>query len=216
MAWSNALSVLESIAPTIATALGTPILGGAVAALEQVFGLAPSKSDDIQQRQDAIAGAISGATPEQLAAVRKADQDYAARMAEAGFKDKEALATLAVQEQTLYVQDTASARAANARNDKVFWLGCVILATFALVMGASLYGAYALLTGRVIVENAALVGMVAGFVGTIIGYVSANAQQVVGFFYGSSKGSEQKSDAMAAAFTQTFRATTATAAATQQ
>ncbi|TCG03738.1 hypothetical protein BZM27_46190 [Paraburkholderia steynii] len=58
--------------------------------------------------------------------------------------------------------------------------------------------------------------MVAGFVGTVIGYVSANAQQVVGFLYGSIKGSEQKTDAMAAAFTQTFGATTATAAATQQ
>ncbi|ACC76165.1 hypothetical protein PPMP20_19060 [Paraburkholderia phymatum] len=203
MPLSNALGVLASIAPTIATALGTPILGGAVAALESVFGLTPGKSS-MQERQDALAAAISGATPEQLAAVRKADQDYAARMAEAGFKSKEALAALAVQEQTLYVQDTANAREANARNDKVFWLGVVILATFALVMFASLWGAYALLTGRVVVENAALVGMVAGFVGTVIGYVSANAQQVVGFFYGSSKGSEAKTDAMAAAFTQTF------------
>ncbi|CAD6559307.1 hypothetical protein ACFQ3P_32990 [Paraburkholderia sabiae] len=123
-------------------------------------------------------------------------------MAEAGFKDKEALAALAVQEQTLYVQDTA-----NARNDKVFWLGVVILATFAVVVFASMYGAYALLAGHVVVENAALVGMVAGFVGTVIGYVSANAQQVVGFFYGSSKGSETKTDAMAAAFTQTFSPT---------
>ncbi|MEM5341598.1 hypothetical protein [Paraburkholderia azotifigens] len=41
---------------------------------------------------------------------------------------------------------------------------------------------------------------------TVIGSVSANAQQVVGFFYGSSKGSEQKTNAMAIAFTQTFGA----------
>ena len=68
-------------------------------------------------------------------------------------------------------------------------------------------GAYALLTGRVVVENPALVGMLAGLVGTVIGYVSANAQQVMGFFCGSSKGSETKTDAMAAAFSQTFGAT---------
>ena len=49
--------------------------------------------------------------------------------------------------------------------------------------------------------------------GTVIGYVSANAQQVVGFFYGSSKVSETKTDAMAAAFTQTFGGTTSTSAA---
>jgi hypothetical protein len=64
--------------------------------------------------------------------------------------------------------------------------------TFAVVMGAALYGFYVLLTGKLPVENAAVVGMVAGFVGIVIGYVSANAQQVVSFFFGNSKGSETK------------------------
>ena len=202
MDWGNVANVLETLAPTIATALGTPVLGGAVAALEAVFGLTPSGSMD--DRKDAITTAVAGASPEQLAAIRKADQDYAARMAEAGFKDKEALAQLAFQETALYVDDTENARKANAANDKVFWLGVVVLATFAAVMGLSLAGAYELMTGRLPVENAAIVGMVSGFVGTIIGYVSANAQQVVSFFFGSSKGSETKSDAMADAFKTTF------------
>lgn len=204
MAWSDALTVLERAAPTIATVAGTPLLGGAVAALEAVFGLTPAPDASMSDRQNAVATAVQGATPEQLAAVRKADQDYAARMAEAGFKDKETLAQLAVSEEKVYVGDTADARARNANNDRVFWLGVVVLATFAAVMGTSLYGAYALLTGKLPVSNAAIVGMVAGFVGTIIGYVSANAQQVVGFFFGSSKGSEQKSEAMSSAFTQVF------------
>lgn len=202
MDWGSVTNVLETLAPTIATALGTPVLGGAVAALEAVFGLTPSGSMD--DRKAAITTAVVGATPEQLAAVRKADQDYAARMAEAGFKDKEALAALAVQEQTLYVADTADARKANAGNDKVFWLGVVVLSTFAAVMVASLWGAYALLTGKLPVLDAAIVGMVSGFVGTVIGYVSANAQQVVSYFFGSSKGGEAKGDAMAAAFQSTF------------
>jgi hypothetical protein len=202
MDWGNVTNVLATLAPTIATALGTPVLGGAVAALEAVFGLTPSGSMD--DRKDAITTAVAGASPEQLAAIRKADQDYAARMAEAGFKDKEALAALALQETQTFVADTADARKANAGNDKVFVLGCVVLSTFATVMVASLWGAYALLTGALPIRDAALVGMVSGFVGTIIGYVSANAQQVVGFFFGSSKGSEAKSDAMASAFKSTF------------
>lgn len=202
MAWTDIANVLETLAPTIATALGTPVLGGAVAALEAVFGLTPSGSMD--DRQTAIATAVQGATPEQLAAVRKADQDYAARMAEAGFANKEALAKLAVQEEQIYVDDTADARKVNAASDKVFWLGVVVLATFAVIMWASMWGAYALLTGKLPLENAAVVGMVSTFVGTIIGYVSANAQQVIGFFFGSSKGSEAKSDAMASAFSSTF------------
>lgn len=202
MDWGTVKNALVTLAPMIATGLGTPLLGGAVAALEGVFGLTPTGS--IDDRQNALAVAISGATPEQLAQVRKADQDYAARMAEAGFKDKEALAALALQETALYVADTADARKANAGNDKVFWLGVVVLSTFAAVMFASLWGAYALLTGKLPVVDAAIVGMVSGFVGTVIGYVSANAQQVVSYFFGSSKGSETKGDAMADAFKSTF------------
>jgi hypothetical protein len=204
MAWSDVLNVLEAVAPTIASVVGTPIAGGAVAALETAFGLTPKISASLDERQNAVAQAITNATPEQLAAVRKADQDYAARMAEAGFKDKETLAQLAVQQETAYIEDTADARKSNAANERVFWLGVVILGTFGGVMAASLWGAYALLTGKIPVTDAALVGMVSGFVGTIIGYVSANAQQVVSFYYGSSKGTEEHSAALASAFTQVF------------
>lgn len=204
MAWGDIAHVLESLAPTIATAVGTPLLGGAVAALEAAFGLTPAPDASIGDRQDAVATAVQGATPEQLAAVRKADQDYAARMAEAGFKDKETIAQLAVTEEQVYVGDVQNARAANAANMRVFWLGVAVLGTFGAVCFGSLWGAYALLTGKLPVENAAVVGMVSGFVGTVLGYCSANATQVVSFYFGSSKGSEQKSDAMSAAFTQVF------------
>jgi hypothetical protein len=123
MAWSDIANVLETLAPTIATAIGTPVLGGAVAALETVFGLTPSTSASMDDREAAITSAIAGATPAQLAAVRAADQNYAAQMAEAGFKDKEAIAALQVQDEQIYVTDTADARKANANNDKVFNLG---------------------------------------------------------------------------------------------
>lgn len=202
--WSDVLPVIENLAPTIATAIGTPLLGGAVAALETAFGLTPSPTASLSDRQSAVATAVTGATPEQLAAVRKADQDYAVAMAQAGFKDKETIAQLQITDEQVYVTDTEDARRANAANQRVFWLGIVILSTFATIMGVSMYGAYALLTGKLPITNAAVVGMVAGFVGTIIGYVSANAQQVTGFYFGSSKGSEAKSDAMASAFTSTF------------
>lgn len=204
MAWSDIANVLETLAPTIATAVGTPLLGGAVAALETVFGLTPSAGETMDARQDAVATAVTGATPEQLQAVRKADQDYAVAMAEAGFKDKEAIAAMQLQETQTYVADTADARKANANSDRVFVLGCVILLTFGVIMGASLWGAYALLTGKMPVTDVAMVGMASTFIGTVIGYVSANAQQVVSFFFGSSKGSETKGDAMSAAFQSTF------------
>lgn len=217
MAWSDIANVLEQVAPTIATVAGTPLLGGAVAALEQVFGLTPKPGASMTQRQNDVAIAVSGATPEQLIELKKADQDYAARMAELGFKDKETLAQLAVTEEQTFVADVQNARAANAANMRVFWLGVAVLATFAGVCFGALWGAYALLTGKIPVTDAAIVGMVSGFIGTIIGYVAANATQVVSFYFGSSKGSETKSEAMATAFTQVFggQAPTSKQAATQ-
>lgn len=102
-AWTSALNVVKTLAPTLATALGGPLAGGAVMALESVFGITPAASSSTEGRQEALAAAISGATPEQLAAMRAKDQDYALAMAQAGFKDTETLASLAVQ-------DRASAR----------------------------------------------------------------------------------------------------------
>lgn len=103
MAWSDALGVVAKLAPTIAAVIGGPLAGGAVTALESVFGLTPSPTASLAQRQEIVAASISAATPELLANIRLADQNYAARMAEAGFKDVETLAALSVQ-------DTTSAR----------------------------------------------------------------------------------------------------------
>ncbi|MDR6393069.1 hypothetical protein [Paraburkholderia phenoliruptrix] len=97
-AWDSALNVVKTLAPTIATALGGPLAGGAVAALESVFGITAKQDASTDDRQTAIAAAISGATPEQLAAMRAKDQDYALAMAQAGFKDTEMLASLKVQD----------------------------------------------------------------------------------------------------------------------
>lgn len=101
--WTGALNVVKTLAPTIGTALGGPLVGGAIMALESVFGITPKPDASTDDRQSTLAAAISGATPEQLAAMRAADQSYALAMAQAGFKDTETLASLVVQ-------DTVSAR----------------------------------------------------------------------------------------------------------
>jgi len=98
MSWSSVVSLVENLAPSIATCVGGPLAGIAVSSLEKVFGLTPDKDATTEQRQDAVAAAISGATPEQLAAIRKADQDFQVSMATLGYKDKEALAALKVQD----------------------------------------------------------------------------------------------------------------------
>jgi hypothetical protein len=171
--WQDALTVVEKLAPTIASVLGGPLLGGGVAALEGVFGLTPAPSTSMDDRQAAVAAAISGATPEQLGAMRKSDQDFAARMAEAGFKDTETLAALTVQ-------DTVSARVMQASNKS--WTPPIL--TWLITLG--FFGMIGLLFYVDIPKaNQALVYSLTGTLGTA--WLIA-----VHFWYGSTQGSQNK------------------------
>lgn len=105
---------------------------------------------------------------------------------------------MALRRDELEVDDRKSAREAHAGNQGVFRLGIVMLLVFAAVVAASLYGAYQMLVGGVSVDDSMFAAL-AGFVGTLIGYVSAKADQVISYFFGSSFGSKQKTDAMAQA-----------------
>jgi uncharacterized membrane-anchored protein len=71
-------------------------------------------------------------------------------------------------------------------------------------MGLVVYGCFMLLTGKMTVD-AGTAATVAGLVGTVMGYVAANAQQVLGYFFGSSQGSAQKSDHLADSLATTIR-----------
>jgi hypothetical protein len=72
--WDSALNTLKTLAPSIATALGGPIAGMAVTAIEKVFGLEPTGD------QTTAMLAINGATAEQILALKKADQEFAVQM----------------------------------------------------------------------------------------------------------------------------------------
>jgi hypothetical protein len=180
-AWDSALNVVKTLAPTIATALGGPLAGGAVTALESVFGITPKPDATTDDRQSSLAAAISGATPEQLAAMRAKDQDYALAMAQAGFKDTETLASLSVQ-------DRVSARTMQVSTKSL--MPPVIGS--AIILG-SLGAAAAILSGRVDYANTTEATMV----GTVIGYLFSEAKAVLSFYFGSSQGSEQKTQLLA-------------------
>lgn len=155
---------------------------------------------EVKPEANAIAHAVANATPDQVMAMRDRDATFQERMQAMGFNHVEELAKIGLQEVQTYVQDTADARSKNAANDKVFWLGVAVLFTFGLVMCLCLYGAYSIMTGGITIKDVAVVAAVSGFVGTVVGYVAANAQQVVAYFFGSSKGSQDKTTAMADAF----------------
>lgn len=206
MAWSDTLSVIEKIAPMIATGLGTPLLGGAVSALETVFGLTPEPTATIDDRKAAVSVAMQNATPDQLLAITKANNDYALAMATAGFKNQADLASIALQRDQAVVADVADARKNNSGNPSVFHLAYVTIFVFAALMSVVLYGIYQVLSGGIAIKDPGMVAAVAGLVGAIVGYVAANTQTVYNFIFGGSLGSERKTDAMAAAISGTITA----------
>ena len=186
-------SAITTIAPTLAGMLGGPLAGTAVVALEGALGLSQGAGTDAVTNV-LQSGAVS---PDQIAAVRAADQKHAEILGQQGLdlaklnKDFEAAQSNAV------IADRMDARKNNSSRDSVWILAYVILGTFAVIMAAVLYGCWAILQGGITIKDVAVVAAISGLVGAIVGYVAANAQTVVNFIYGGSLGSERKTDAMA-------------------
>jgi hypothetical protein len=176
--WTDALNVVTKLAPTIASVAGGPLAGSAVTALEAVFGITPKPDVPLTDRQSAIAAAISGATPEQLAAMRKADQDYAARMQEAGFKDVETLASLAVQ-------DRASARQMQTVTKS--WPAPFL----ALFVTLGFFGTL------IVMMFVALPQATHDALMLLLGSLSTAWVSIVAYYFGSSAGSARKSELLA-------------------
>lgn len=178
-------SIVKAVAPTIATALGGPFAGLGVKALSEAL---LGNSDGTE---DQVAEAVLAANPEQLLSIKQADQAFATRMKE-----------LDIDLEKNYIADTSDARHVFAENKGVFWLGISVLVTFAAVMVGVLWGSFEILTGGITVKDVAIVATVSGLIGTVVGYVAANAQQVVSYFFGSSRGSADKTAAMSSAISR--------------
>lgn len=178
-------SIVKVVAPTIATGLGGPLAGLATKALSEALLGTPDGTED------QVAQAVLGANPEQLLAIKNADQEFAKEMKR-----------LDIDLEKTYVADTSDARHVFAENKSVFWLGIAVLVTFAAVMFGVLWGSFEILTGGITIKDVAIVATVSGLVGTVVGYVAANAQQVVSYFFGSSRGSADKTAAMSSAISR--------------
>ena len=157
----------------------------------------------------AITTAVANATPDQLIALRNREMDFKEKMQALGFQQERDLKTLDLEETKTLIQDTMSARNAFSGNENVFVLGCIILGAFGVLMALVLTGCFFLMTGKVTVDPGTL-AVCAGLIGTVVGYVAANAQQVVSFFYGSSKGSKDSGDRIGQALTESIRSQAAT------
>lgn len=167
--WKVAKGVLGTVAPTLATAIGGPLAGQAVRAIGEALGLPADAGDR------AVADAVAAATPEQLLALKKADQDFTIRMRE-----------LDIDVLSLDQRDRA-----NAREMKVATKSWTTEVLAFVVVAGFLGTVYAVLAGFV---EGMKDPLTATTVGTLIGYVSAKADQVISFYFGSSASSKAKDE----------------------
>lgn len=79
----------------------------------------------------------------------------------------------------------------------LFWLGVCVLSIFFIINLSCLYGCFQILTGGLVIKDTSVTTVVFGLICTINGYVASSATQVLSYFFGSSKGSADKTAAMA-------------------
>jgi hypothetical protein len=176
--WTDSLAILGKIAPSIAAAAGGPLAGSAVTAIESVFGLKPEAEP--ARRQDAAAAAIATASPDQLLALKKADQDFQARMTELGFQDAEALAKIGNDD-----RDSARKREMSVRDFTPKVLAISVTAGF--------FGFLLLLSLRGVPESSRdLINIMVGALGTAWA-------GIVAYYFGSSAGSARQTELLAKA-----------------
>ena len=162
---------IKAIAPTVASALLGPMGGVAVAGITKILGLDGGTVADISK-----AIAEGNITPEHVAEIRKLELQYQADERERGFR----YAELAFKEKEVDANDRDSARRRESTvQDKTTRnLAYLIVGGFLGMVGATL-------GGWTQVDSV--------LAGTLIGYLSAKAEQVASYYFGSSSGSAQKS-----------------------
>lgn len=161
-------SIVGSIAPQLAHALGGPLAGAAVSQISRaIFGAS-------DMSEDAIADALETATPEQLLQLKAAEHEF-----------QLALRAASVAEKRIDADDRANARQRQIALDD--WtpsiVGSLIILGFFIVLSA-------MLTRR-LPEGAETEFSI------MLGALATMTAAVVNYFFGSSAGSKEKTRLMA-------------------
>jgi len=167
--------ILKKAAPWLAAAAAGPagLAGMAIKTAAEALG-----SSD--QTTEAVTAALVGASPEQMAALRQADNDFKARMQELGYKSTADLEALAVADR----KDARGMQIAKPSLMPALLSGVVTLGYFAILIG--------MMTGWLKVSDSQALLIMLGSLGTAWGMVMA-------FWFGTTSGSARKTDLLAQA-----------------
>lgn len=169
MDWSKVRSALVTIAPWIAGTFGTPAAGVAVKAICGVLG-----ADSNSATPESIQAAISGATPDQLLALKQADLKHQEFMAQLGYDNLAKLAQATVDD-----RDSARKRESAVKDRTPAVLAALAVLGFVGLIGVVIYGftpAEPMRDGFWMLAGAAMV----------------TYKDVYGYYFGSSAGSHAK------------------------
>jgi hypothetical protein len=167
----NFRTVIGAVAPWIGTALGGPLGGMAVDTLGKIFGLSDTSEESLKT-------ALSGATPDQMLALKNADNDFKLKMQELGFKQITDLEKIAADD-----RDSARKREMTVRDLTPMMLAIGVTVGFFSVLG------FMLVNGKPLSGGDALLVM--------LGALGGAWGSVISYYFGSSAGSAQKSDLLA-------------------
>ncbi len=171
--------LIRQIAPTIGTALGGPFAGLALQSLTQALFPGAKKTPNEETFKRVLFGGHQN-LDQAMKQIKSAEKDFIVKLKQLDL-DEEKLAQL----------DRHSARGRQEEIGDQFpnLFGGFIILGFFCTVGFVLYG------GLDHIENGTLT-----LIGSLIGYVSAKADQVVAFFFGSSSSSREKTRALTQAF----------------
>ena len=163
-------AIVGTVAPGLATALGGPLAGMAAAAISDALLGKPNGSEG------EIVTALQAGGHEALLRLKQADQAFMVRMKELG-----------IDLEKVHAGDRADARDREVKTgDKA-----TPRALAAIIVGGFLLTVWYVLSGKV---EGLKDPVAAGLIGTLIGYVSAKADQVTSYYFGSSAGSAAKTE----------------------
>jgi hypothetical protein len=165
-------SLIKTVAPWIGTAIGGPFGVMATEAIGSALGLTDKTTDSIKQ-------ALAGVTPEQMLAIKKADQDFQVTMQQLGFKQISDLEAIAAGDR----KDARDMQKTTRSNVPAILSVGVTLGYFAILGG--------MMTGHLKASDSQALLLMLGSLSTGWGVVMA-------FWFGTTHDSGRKTELLAA------------------
>lgn len=165
-------SVISTVAPWLGTALGGPLGGAAVGAVADALGLS-------EKTEGAIKQALAGVTPEQMLAMKTADQSFAIEMQKLGFTNVQAMEQIAAGD-----RDSARKREIEVKDHTPRNLAYAITIGFFSILAVLMFGDIPTGSKEVLY--------------IMLGTLGTAWTGVISYYFGSTSGSVEKTKLLAA------------------